>query len=467
MVSQGRIGVRGFTLLEVIIILAVLSLLLGIAAPFAFQLFVAERATAVEDELRAVYTAIVGNPEKGIFGYVGDVGKYPATLLDLVAAPKDSNGNPLPGWKGPYLQNPRLENGLHLDPFARPYEYFLRRMDAGVGNKLAIISRGADGVSVNTAANPNIAANYSDTLPAPTDTAYSDDPKNADNVIFPRPDTPDALNVIVSGEVAPNILNFDNNPKVNAFVPACPQLFTVTATSVARGGDPEANLPYVQGSSFDLFQGQYVVKITPQDQKTVSWTETVTVLPAAIVTRTLNLTGLDSSSTPLFNLAVVNKFTATNVEVFEFDTKLKATDGKTKVNAGETKTFTPHGCAQIYVQATGDSKILPKNTMVDQFVMAYRDFTQIIGANAASVTVINMCEKRLKVFRNEILIGTVPRGDAHDDEGKKHPHVKTRAFKDLTVGDLIEVTDKDLVCLASSLILTVPSSVGDNTLTVQ
>jgi len=230
---------------------------------------------------------------------------------------------------------------------------------------------------------------------------------------------------------------------------------------VAREAE-EANLPYVQGLQVDLVQGQYRVVITPQDQKTVSWTETVTVLPAATLTRTLNLTGLDSSGTPLFNLVVVNKFSATDVEVFEFDTELKTTDAKTRVKAGETKTFTPHGCAQIYVQATSDSKVRPKNMMVDQFVMAYGHFTRNVGADAANLTVINRVEKRLKVFRNKILIGTVPRGDVHDDEGKVHPHIKTKTFKDLTAGDLIEITDKNLVLLASRTL-----AAGDNTLTVQ
>jgi len=174
------------------------------------------------------------------------------------------------------------------------------------------------------------------------------------------------------------------------------------ATSVAREAE-EANLPYVQGLQVDLVQGQYRVVITPQDQKTVSWTETVTVLPAATLTRTLNLTGLDSSGTPLFNLVVVNKFSATDVEVFEFDTKLKSTDNKTQVNAGETKTFTPHGCAQIYVQATPNSRVLPKNTMVDQFVMSYGHFTRIVGADAANVTITNKVEKRLKDWEAQLL----------------------------------------------------------------
>lgn len=464
MASGTHVRARGWTLIEVVIVLAILAVVMGMLVPLGLQLLTAERSSAVENEVQVLYRAIVGDPKAGIFGYVGDVGKYPASLLDLVVQPKDKKTKkPLPGWKGPYFQNPRLENGLHLDPLARPYEYFLVPVEVGVGNKLAIISRGLDGLSTNMGPNPNLNPNIAEnfTGPAPTDSTYGSDPKNADNIIFPRPDNPDALNIIVSGDVALNVLNFDNNPKVNAFVPACPELFKVTATSVARGL-AEPSLPYVQGLSIDLVQGQYSVVITPQDQKTVSWTETVTILPATTLTRTLNLTGLDSSGTPLFTLVVANTFSATNVEVFEFDTKLKATDGTMKVNAGQTKTFTPHGCAQIYVRATGDSKIMPANVIVDQFVMPYGQFTRKVGALAASLTVTNMVEKRLLVFRNKILIGTVPKGDVHDDEGQTHPHIKVKTFKDLAERDLIEVTDKDLVFLASKKL-----DAGANELVVQ
>jgi len=69
---------RGFTLLEVVIVLAVLAILSGVLVPMAYQLFAVDRAALTEQELQAIYTAIVGVPEKGLLGYVGDVGSYPA-----------------------------------------------------------------------------------------------------------------------------------------------------------------------------------------------------------------------------------------------------------------------------------------------------------------------------------------------------------------------------------------------------
>lgn len=457
--TRNRPRTRGFTLIEVVIVLAILALLAGLLVPLGYQLLTAERARLVEGELQAIHTAIVGDPAKGSFGYVGDVGKFPARLLDLLVAPRDSTDQPVAGWKGPYLLNPRVENGVHVDPFARPYEYFLRPVAVGVGNQLAILSRGPDGASSNDAANPNIAASY--TGPSPVDPAYAADPRNADNLSFPSLSGPDALTVIVSGDLALNILNFDANPKVNAFVPACPQLFTVTATSVARG-TVEAAVPWVPGLQFDLVQGPYRVAVSARAQPTAPWSETLTVLPAATVTRTLNLTGLDSSATPPFGLTVKNGLTTTDLEVFEFDARLAGrlsgeTSGRTALRPGETRVYTPHGCAQIYVREKGTSAV------VDQFVMPYGASTRQVGQQAATLTVVNRAEARLRVLRNQIVIGTVPRGDVHDDEGTIHGHVKTRTFADLSAGDLIEIrTDRQLELLVS-LALTV----GENVVTVR
>lgn len=464
-------GVSGFTLLEVVIVLGILAVILGILAPMAFQLLVAERATALEEELQAIYTAIVGNPEKGIYGYAGDVGSYPKTLLDLVRQPLDANNVPLPGWKGPYVQNPRIENGVWLDPLARPYEYFVVS-GANAPDQLAILSRGPDGLSTNGSADPNDATTYDG--PSPTDASYPEGANNPDNVTFPRVEgNPTALNVKTDGDVAFNILNWDNNKEVNTFVPACPELYTITATSVARG-KVEANMRYVQGLSFNLAQGQYRVAISPQGLTTTSWTETITVQPGATFTRTLNLTGLDSSGTPLFNLTVKNGFTTTELEVFEFDRKLAGklpgatTGAKSFIDEGETRVFTPHGCAQIYVRKKR------KSDVVDQFVMPYGHFTRQEGTQAATLLVTNLHghphhhhgdgkihhhdddhhhhhhgHHRIFVYRNDILLGTV------------NHHHKEKVFKDLLAEDKITIFDRDGNLLASLTL-----AVGSNSVTV-
>jgi prepilin-type N-terminal cleavage/methylation domain-containing protein len=367
--GSGQPGAAGgFTLLEVVIVLAILAIVLGVMVPMGLQLFQAERGSAVETELRTIYAAIVGDPARGVFGYVGDVGSYPVSLLDLVVPLTDEAGTPVSGWRGPYLQNPRVENGSLLDPYGRPYEYYLVS-GTDAWDRLAIISRGLDGLSTNSAAAPNVATQY--TGPSPVDPAYAGGAGNRDNVIFPPPRSTVALNVKIDGNVGFNILNRDSNSQVNAFVPACPELYTITATSVARG-TVEANVRYMQGLTFKLIQGQYRVTITPRGWTTPAWSETLTVWPGAPVTRVLNLTGLDSSGTPRFILTVRNA-TTRELEVFEFDKRLASADGERYIDGGQTRTFTPRGCAQIFIREK------KTDTVVDQFVMPYLDTTRVEG----------------------------------------------------------------------------------------
>lgn len=450
----------GFTLLEVIIVLAILSLFVGMLVPLSYQLFVGEQSRATETELQELWSAIVGSPARAGFGYVGDVGRFPATLVDLVVAPRDGTGGVLAGWKGPYVHNARLENGLLLDPYGRPYEYFVAPLPSGSGNQLAVASRGPDGVSTNTAANPNVARDY--TGPVPTDAAYANGPGNADNIVFPTPSSPNALDKVVSGELALNILNFDANPAVNAFVPACPQLFRVTATSVTRDTNDVAGLPYTQGLTVDLVQGQYRLRLVPGTTNVLSWTEAITILPGSTATRTVNLTGLDSSGTPQFVLTVKNGFTGQSVTVHQFGDRLKgAPVGSTAytqeaVGPGQTLTYLVRGCAQVSVKPRSESQVLA------QFVMPYGPFAYVAGANAAGLTVVNRIESRLLVLRNSVLVGTVPRGDRLDDGGEQR-HTKTKTFADLAAGDLIEIRKSDDLALVTSLVLVA----GANTVTLQ
>lgn len=455
---------RGFTLVEIVIVLAVITVLLGVLVPLGFQFLMAGRSSAVQTELQALYNAIIGDPKRGVFGYVGDVGSYPKGLMDLIVQPTDGSGNPLPGWKGPYIEKRLIENGVLIDSFGNPFEFYLTS-GSDVPDQLALISRGQNKVSTNTADNPNLALNFSGL--SPDVSGYMSDAGNADNAVFPSVDgNPNAVNVVTAGDLALNILNYDNNPKVNTFVPACPELFQVKATSVTRGA-VEADVRYVQALAFNLTQGQYGVSIAPQGMATTSWSETVTVQPGATLTRTLNLTGLDSSGTPLFNLTVINGFTVTELEVFEFDQRLTSTDNKNFVDNGETKTFTPHGCAQIYVKEKN------KSTILDQFVMPYGAFKRREGALAATLTVKNthghphhdhgnghlhhheadgfehhQGHHRIFVYRNDILLGTVN-------------HHQTKTFKDLSAGDAITIKDRDGALLGSLTL-----AVGNNSVTV-
>src|SRR5579883_1779084 len=167
-----------------------------------------------------VYYGIVGNPNvETDFGYLGDVGDYPASLADLLKNPGKT------GWNGPYLKDVRFDNGYLLDSYNSPLEYFTNLV-AGSLDQVTVISRGTDHSSTNTASNPNVAAQFAGVFP--TNASYSTTTYDTDNVAFPNffNNIP-ALNHQNVGTLSYNITNFDMNSSVNAVKPGCAALYTV------------------------------------------------------------------------------------------------------------------------------------------------------------------------------------------------------------------------------------------------
>lgn len=117
---------RGFTLLELLVVILIIGLLTGIVAPrFMSQISRSEVTTA-----RAQLDAF----RKAIEAFRIDNGRYPTTAegLDaLVVAPAEA-----PRWHGPYLQN-----AVPLDPWGTKYEY---RAPGSNGHDYDITSLGRD-----------------------------------------------------------------------------------------------------------------------------------------------------------------------------------------------------------------------------------------------------------------------------------------------------------------------------------
>src|SRR5437773_3846805 len=127
--------------------------------------------------LATVYRAIVGDSSTDTFGYLGDVGDYPTTLRDLVESPG------VTGWNGPYLSKDFLSGSTVNDSFGSPMEYYLKLV-SGSTDELAILSKGPDHDSSNTASNANDRTQISS--PYPSDGAtYTSASGNADNRAYP------------------------------------------------------------------------------------------------------------------------------------------------------------------------------------------------------------------------------------------------------------------------------------------
>src|SRR5437868_4524703 len=97
---------RGFTVIEVTVALIIIAVIAAVLAPLASSLMNVTRANTAYNDLGNVYNAIVGNPAAGTFGYLGDVGDFPTSLMDLVTIPTSGLGSAAgAGWNGPYLND--------------------------------------------------------------------------------------------------------------------------------------------------------------------------------------------------------------------------------------------------------------------------------------------------------------------------------------------------------------------------
>lgn len=128
---------NGFTLIDIVIMLAVFGVLLGTMIPFTLQIVAKKRELRTIDELDKLSMAITGNPviiineARTQFGYVGDMGNLPSSLEDLYkkgsqpAYSFNTTKKIGAGWNGPYISPEIVEHleTLSADAFGNDYEY--------------------------------------------------------------------------------------------------------------------------------------------------------------------------------------------------------------------------------------------------------------------------------------------------------------------------------------------------------
>ncbi|MCM2566583.1 type II secretion system major pseudopilin GspG [Janthinobacterium kumbetense] len=131
---------RGFTLLELLVVIVIIGLLAAYVGPKYFAQLGKSEVTVAKAQIEAF--------EKSLDTYRLDVGRYPSTeegLAALLVAPPAAGTR----WNGPYLKK-----AVPLDPWGHAYQY----RAPGSKGEYDIVSMGKDGQPGGSGENADISS---------------------------------------------------------------------------------------------------------------------------------------------------------------------------------------------------------------------------------------------------------------------------------------------------------------------
>ena len=123
--KTSRRSMTGFTLVELLVVLAILGMLAALVGPQVLNQLGGAKSKSAAIQINDL--------EQALELYKLDVGKFPTSEQGLNALVRQPSG--ARGWNGPYLKKGELPD----DPWGNPYEY---QYSGGSPN---IVSYGADG----------------------------------------------------------------------------------------------------------------------------------------------------------------------------------------------------------------------------------------------------------------------------------------------------------------------------------
>ena len=124
---KGRQSEKGFTLIELIVVLVILGLLAAVVGPNVYR-----KLAQSKDKIAKIQITEI---EGALHMFSFDMGRYPTTPEGLDALVRNPTGSD--SWRGPYLAK-----DVPKDPWDRPYAYRC----PGAHGDYDLFSFGADGV---------------------------------------------------------------------------------------------------------------------------------------------------------------------------------------------------------------------------------------------------------------------------------------------------------------------------------